>query len=263
MSWQATAWAKATRDHRSHGEKLILMILADYANPETWIAWPTISRLADDGEMHQASVKRCLKSLQDRNFITRLRRGNQYQSSLYLLIGPEVNLDNYVEPALHDPMTGPLTGVSRTVQPTSVGRTGSSVGRTKRVKVASDASVGRIPVAGSRQEYPIEEPKEPPRWWSILGKDKRWPKTYDPSWGDIVAEQYEKIDLEAEAFKAATWLGTAKGLHRKPRGMKTFWLNWLVRVSKDIEQTPAPSQRTRPNTVEEIRKAKARTNGAT
>ena len=262
MSWQATAWAKTTRDHRSHGEKLVLFILADYARP--WIAWPSIKMIAKDAEMHQVSVKRCLRSLQERNFIIRLRRGNQYQTSLYLMNSPDIDIANYLDSPLIDVMIVSESEGSNLI-PTNktVGNRSGSVGNTVLSEGSTKHSVGNIPVASSRQEYPIEESKEPPRWWSILGKDKRWPKTYDPSWGDIVAEQYEKVDLEAEAFKAATWLGTAKGLHRKPRGMKTFWLNWLVRVSKDMEQAPAPSKRTRPNTLEEIRKAKARTNGAT
>lgn len=252
MSWQATAWAKATRDHRSHGEKLILFILADYAHPETWIAWPSISTLSNDAEMSDRNVKRCLHSLEDRQFIIRLQRGNQWRTSEYLLRGPGVDIANYVgdisSPSHERAMSNSESDISNGV--------GDLSG-------AGEGDKSSSPI---RKEYPSSksppEQTEPPEWWRILGRDKRWPKEYAADWGDTVREQYgPPIDLEAEAFKAVTWLGTTtKGLSRKPRGMKTFWLNWLDRVAKG--NRPAPSK-ARTNTVQDVRKAKARRHGTT
>ena len=255
MSWQATAWAKATRDHRSHGEKLILFILADYAHPETWIAWPSILTLANDAEMSGRNVKRCLQSLEKRQFILRLQRGNQYKTSEYLLRGPGVDVTNY----LHS--TPSVSDISSPSHEGAMSNNGSAM--SNREGDLSSTDEGDISSAVIRNEYPSgnapSETKEPPQWWVILGRDKRWPKEYDAKWGDTVLEQYgPPIDLEAEAFKAATWLGTAKGLKRTPRGMKTFWLNWLGRVAADHRPTPSKA---RANTVEDVRKAKARRHG--
>ncbi len=250
MSWQATAWAKATRDHRSHGEKLILFILADYAHPETWIAWPSIATLSNDAEMSDRNVKRCLHSLEERQFIVRLQRGNQWRTSEYLLRGPGVDVANYVgdisSPSHERAMSNNGSDISNAVGDLSGAGEGDK---------SSSPIRERVPTI-----KPTEETKEPPEWWRILGRDKRWPTTYDPEWAATVVDQYgPPIDLEAEAFKAATWLGTAKGLRRKPRGMKTFWLNWLARVA---EQGKTPSN-ARANTVQDVRKAKARRRGTT
>lgn len=250
MSWQATAWAKATRDHRSHGEKLILFILADYAHPETWIAWPSILTLANDAEMSDRNVKRCLHSLEERQFIIRLQRGNQWRTSEYLLRGPGVEIASYV---------GDISSPSHE-------RAMSNNGSDKSSAVGDLSSIGEGDKSSSviRNEYPPKnqpEQTEPPEWWRILGRDKRWPK-YDPAWAATVVEQYgPPIDLETEAFKAATWLGTtSKGLSRRPRGMKTFWLNWLGRVAKDNQPS---ASKARANTVQDVRKAKARRHGTT
>ncbi len=251
MSWQATAWAKATRDHRSHGEKLILFILADYAHPETWIAWPNIVTIAHDAEMSERNVKRCLHSLEERTFILRLRRGNQYITSEYLLNGPDVDFTSYLPTSV---------SVGNQMSPTQEEASHVGEGDISNGEGDIPSTTTKEGVTKSRQ---AEEPKEPPQWWRILARDRRWPREYAADWGDTVSEQYgERIDLDAEAFKAVTWLGTTtKGLSRKPRGMKTFWLNWLGRTTKDIKKAPV-SSRVRPNTVEELRKAKARTDGA-
>lgn len=90
MSWQATWWAKGTRGHQSPSSKLVLMILADYAHPETHEAWPSVVQLAADCEISRRSVLRCLKSLESLGFVSRVRRGNQYHGSTYLVNHPTV-----------------------------------------------------------------------------------------------------------------------------------------------------------------------------
>ncbi len=270
MSWQATAWAKATRGHRSHGEKLILFILADYANPDDWIAWPNIARLSNDAEMSERNVKRCLQSLESRSFIFRLQRGNQHVTSEYLLRGPGIDIANYFPDSIVGAIKSPTpeSDISDTTTKIKSLTPEGDISNTVLdgegdISDKSEGDISSTPIKEGVSTY-IEPPseKEPPEWWRILGRDKRWPKEYAADWGDTVGEQYgSPIDLETEAFKAVTWLGTtAKGLSRKPRGMKTFWLNWLARVAKDNQ--PAPSK-ARANTVQDVRKAKARRDGTT
>lgn len=85
MSWQATAWAKRTRGHRSHGDKLVLFVLSDYADPETSNAFPSIHQIAADCEMSPRNVIRCLNALEAGEFISRVRKGNQYRQTIYRL----------------------------------------------------------------------------------------------------------------------------------------------------------------------------------
>ena len=255
MSWQATAWAKATRDHRSHGEKLILFILADYAHPETWVAWPSIATLGNDAEMSDRNVKRCLQSLETRNFILRLQRGNQYVTSEYLLRGPGVDIAKYV------PSNASVSAITSPTHEGDISNTSEAVlDDESDISNTSEGDISDTPIKErvTNIEPPFET-DEPPEWWRILARDRRWPTEYDADWGNTVQKQRgPSIDLEAEAFKAATWLGTTKGLRRKPRGMKMFWLNWLGRVAKD--NRPAPSK-ARANTVQDVQRAKARRHG--
>ena len=89
MSWEATYWAKKTRGHRSGGEKLLLMVLSDYANKAMdYQCWPSIKLLAEDCESTEKSIINNLNSLEKRGFITRLNKGNQWQPSRY-----RVNVD--------------------------------------------------------------------------------------------------------------------------------------------------------------------------
>jgi len=86
MSWQATAWAKRTTGHATSAEKLLLLILADCADPESALAWPGIEALATYMEASERTVHRSLRLLEAAGFISQVRRGNQYLgSSVYLL----------------------------------------------------------------------------------------------------------------------------------------------------------------------------------
>ena len=94
MSWQATSWAKRTRGHVSSTDKLLLMILADYADPESNIAWPSRKILAQDAGLSERTITRCLKHLEDTGLIQRISKANQYQSNRYLLnVGSSTSLD--------------------------------------------------------------------------------------------------------------------------------------------------------------------------
>ena len=83
MSFIATGWAKKTTGHRSPGQKFLLLVLAEYANPKTNLAWPSIKVLAEDCMTTDRSVVRALKALERAGFVTRLQRGNRYQTSVY------------------------------------------------------------------------------------------------------------------------------------------------------------------------------------
>lgn len=68
MSWKASAWVKE-RNHTttgrrfSHAEKLLLLVLADYHNPEWGYASPSLGRLADEALQSARHARRLLRDL--------------------------------------------------------------------------------------------------------------------------------------------------------------------------------------------------------
>ena len=89
MSWQATAWVKATRGHRTIADKAVLFLLSESADAETWECWPSQDTMADDLECSKRTIQRSLDSLEEGGFITTLQIGNQYAHSIYRLNGAE------------------------------------------------------------------------------------------------------------------------------------------------------------------------------
>src|SRR5260370_32429041 len=75
MGWQATAFVKSLKVSPSghlinRGEKLILLLLADYTDPYTGVAWPSVNLLAKDGLYERRQVTRILNSLEKKGFIS-------------------------------------------------------------------------------------------------------------------------------------------------------------------------------------------------
>ena len=222
MSWQATTWAKGTRGLRSVGDKLVLMILADYAHPETAEAFPSIRTLADDSGMTPRGVIKCLNSLEAQGFLGRVRKGNQYKPSVYRLmissLAPtyegELREGEHSSPSseseLHD-----------------------------EVKVNSDSSEGEPPFTlGTKRSIEEESTNVVDAdWVKTLRQDPRWER---PGRGDsdiirIVIQTYGHLDLNVEALKCFEWLQGAKGLKRK--NPRIVWLSWLGRANNGASDT--------------------------
>ena len=215
MSWQATSWAKRTRGHRSVGDKLVLMILADYAHPETAEAYPSIHQLADDTEMSPRGVIYCLNSLEGKGFIRRAQRGNQYRPSVYRL-----NVD---APALT--YEGAIPANAQTAR-------SSESAVNDRVNMQSETSEGALPFTGGDKEETNEESTSyvGPRWLDILRQDPRWPET-DTAFIRDIHQRYRHLDLEVEAHKCYDWLQTPK--RQKPANPRKVWWNWLARAARN------------------------------
>ena len=112
MSWKATSWAKETKGHRSHAQKLVLFTLADYFDDERGLAWPSQRRLSDDNEMPIRTVQRCLQRLAEDGFITVAQKGNQYQPTHYrfnfdIMAGAQVQAPAKSAPAIMSPALQP------------------------------------------------------------------------------------------------------------------------------------------------------------
>ena len=150
LSWKASGWAKGTRGHRSHGQKLVLMILADYYDDERGFAWPSQARLSEDCEMPLRTIQWALKQLQEGGYVTRLQKGNQHQPSKWALHLADAHLS---EPAISEPAT-----IAGTGEPA----------RSDMVNPQDRAGEPASPVGTSLQEPEEEEPPkdiyEPPAW---------------------------------------------------------------------------------------------------
>ena len=213
MSWQATSWAKRTRGHRSHGEKLVLMVLSDYADPETWEAWPGQDRLADDCEMAKRNIIYCLKSLAVGGFITRIQRGNSRVRSRYIL--HEDNIERL--------------SVSANLAPTDSEAVSA---RAVTVKVQSSTPVSaKTSTSRNKKESKEPIPNTSPAWVKVLARDERF--KYDAAWVEDIKLHYEmRLNLETEALKCLTWLeDTATGKRRK--NIRLTFHNWLDRSLDD------------------------------
>ena len=218
LSWKATAWAKETRGHRGHAQKLLLMVLADYHDDERGYAWPSQKRLSDDCEMPIRTVKWCIAKLESDGFITTLQKGNQYQPSQYRL-----NLNTLI--ALSQAHEGAISE-SAMVAPTSEGAV------IRKVKGQYRASEGVAPRITNLQEPPIEPPHII-RWVEIFLQNSQ-KFAYPPEkWiSTIEAEYNTKLNLELEALSCAEWLRTdTKGRGRVD--FKQTFHNWLKRSSNN------------------------------
>ena len=85
MSGPISGWARKTRGHRSPGQKLVLMLLAENAD-DGGKAWPSIATLAEDADMTPRSVINALNDMERRmRIIGRKSHGNQHAPTVYQL----------------------------------------------------------------------------------------------------------------------------------------------------------------------------------
>ena len=224
MSWQASAWAKTTRGFKRWPNcKLLLMILADYHNDESGTAWPTQATLSADCEMPMRTIQRCLTQLQKMGLISVVRKGNQYQPTIYSL--------NLAGAQIQAPATSGPANMASASEPAI----------SNKVNPPSRTSEPAISLRSSKQEPPVEPPIPPAaahaRWLEILAVDPRWPKVSLNGYVKDIEQSYGDLDLTVEAHKAYEWLQTPpKG--PKKRNLKSFWLNWLKKELKSARDPP-------------------------
>ena len=73
MSIELVAKAKKTRLHGDSTAKLLLIVLADYANDEG-MAWPSVKTMAEETEKSERSIQLLLRKLEQMRLI---RKGDQ------------------------------------------------------------------------------------------------------------------------------------------------------------------------------------------
>lgn len=86
MSWHATAEIKRLRKGITQSEKLVLMMLADYANEKTGQCNPSVKDISDDCVMSVRQVQRLLTGLEKRVLLQiDNRRGGRGKPQYWLL----------------------------------------------------------------------------------------------------------------------------------------------------------------------------------
>ena len=228
MSWEATAWAKKTRGHRSASTKLVLMVLAECHHPEDDIAWPSQKYLADNCEMPLRTVQWCLAHLEANGFITTLRKGNQYHRTEYQL-NFTITHSPSDESAISEPAT--ITGTS---EPAIL----------DTVNPQWDASEPATPRITNLQGTDSIEPTVPllnivPEWFRTLSQDPRWHGKEPERYIKSIEKTYSGINLDLEAHSAYEWLQTPKG--QKKKVLRGFWTGWLKRTLAQTEVNGRPS----------------------
>jgi len=80
MSFEALTWA-VKQNTANSGQKLVLLILANYTNPDTGQCNPSQKHLAEKCSMSHASVKRHIESLEQAGFLSVV---NNYKNGGYV-----------------------------------------------------------------------------------------------------------------------------------------------------------------------------------
>jgi len=84
----------AVRDSRLPGAAhRVAVVLWEKQNAARGYAWPSLVYLATELDMHKSTVIRSLRSLQERGWITRKRRGGRHRSNEYRIAFGNVSDD--------------------------------------------------------------------------------------------------------------------------------------------------------------------------
>jgi hypothetical protein len=87
MSWKATGFVKSLRAGLSVTDKFVMLILADYHQPEERSAWPSLSTLAKDCLMTERGVQQILSRLEANGFIAKRPGCGRGNVSGYQFVG--------------------------------------------------------------------------------------------------------------------------------------------------------------------------------
>lgn len=132
MVWVLYEFKKGEQTRRAQGQKLVMMGIANHANPDGTAAFPSEERLAQYAAMDPRSVRRILAALIAEGYLIKHRRGKPHHHNRYDIVAMALPSNVSGEPtALPDNVTsdqpipdsgsgmytGPATQVHRTQSP--------------------------------------------------------------------------------------------------------------------------------------------------
>jgi hypothetical protein len=135
----SAVWKRSTQEGKC---LLVLLALADNADEDRWLAWPSVATLAKKARMSERSVQRALRSLEDAGEIVLVREGGRvdgkYRSAVYRVL-PQGR-----QPVAPDSTTGVSGGASGvpTVSPEPSVEPSSPSPRKKKVLAADEEPTG-------------------------------------------------------------------------------------------------------------------------
>ena len=247
MSWEATAWAKKTRGHGSHACGRLLLVLAECHHPEDNIAWPSQKYLADNCEMPERTVRWCLARLEANGFITRMRKGNQYQRTEYRL-NFDVTAAQSCEPAINEPakvaaasepaISDKVNRQGRASEPatlvtTNLQRTdskGPTVAPTFSSAIAPENVGGHSPSKNGKLFETQESPLEVwPAWFALLRGVEAFKTEYAAAELWRVQNRITEDMAELKAYAVRDWWPRQPKSRTKAGSVYMTWQNWCRR----------------------------------
>lgn len=208
MSWVAVSWAKGTRGHRTPTHRLVLMVLGDYYNNKLGYAFPSQRQLAEDIEVTQRTIQRCLMDLAKDGFLSRKKSGNKTYYILHLDDESIRRTRRVSKPKVYD------TGVV-------------SIRRTRRTPIYS--------INHKEPQYNTNDKK----WFTTLrecvehsakGNCPKLGLDFNDKNIELTEHEYSDLSLSEQALLATAWLeDPSRGRTLKNRtSMRHFFTKWLT-----------------------------------
>lgn len=232
MSVEATSavWRSGVKGE----DKLVLLAIADHADPEGRNAWPTLDTLAVYASVSVRSVQRIVRRLSDAGLVIVERNA-----------GGTIVARGDRRPNLYEIDLAALDGVTPAVTPYGVTR-GDKTG----VRGDRSAPRGDSPTpspAETREERPSEHPSEQKKTPSSSRRGTRLPDDWRPP-DDLIAEmrvECPDVDLIRENRKFADHWRAQPGARGVKLDWHATWRNWMRTAQERMPASrhPATSRR--------------------
>lgn len=221
MSVEAIQWALML-DHKNATHKVVLIALANHANPDGGECYPSIARLETYTGLHRSNIIKAVKQMEELGIISAIHeRGKKTRYTLKLAVKVVAPRDR----SRSDTSSAPRPDQSRSATGTS------SAPRPKPSLTVHEPSIER----GARGARLPSDWILPGEWWS---------------WAAQTGLTGEEIGDEAEKFKDY-WIAKA-GKDAAKTDWQATWRNWCRRVLADNRRRGPPKNPGRSALMDEI-----------
>ena len=222
MSVEAIQWALSL-PHKNPTHKVVLIALANHADPDGGQCHPSIERLETYTGLHRASIIRAIQQMEELGIIgADHERGKRTRYELNLAIKVVAERDQS------------HSATSRTERPHQSQRATTS-SRTVRPKPSLTINNRPFKEEGARGTRLAPDWKLPAEWWS---------------WAADQGLAGDEIDAIAETFR--DWWHSAPGSKGVKADWQATWRNWCRRELKDQRRRGPPKTSGRSALMDEI-----------